>query len=99
MAAIHFSRVEIIEMIIFEKSCNMDLQTRKIQFIQEFLKIQSEEAISQFEKLLGQRIKPKENSFEPMTIEELNNRINKSEADFNSKRFRSSAEILSKYSK
>lgn len=30
----------------------MDIQTRKIEFVQGFLKLQSEEAISQFEKLL-----------------------------------------------
>jgi hypothetical protein len=30
----------------------MDLQSRKIEFVQEFLKLQSEEAISRLEKLL-----------------------------------------------
>ena len=30
----------------------MDLQSRKIEFIQEFLKIQSEDAIERLEKLL-----------------------------------------------
>jgi chemotaxis protein CheY-P-specific phosphatase CheC len=75
----------------------MDLQTRKIEFIQEFLKIQSEEAISQFEKLLKQKTKLKVDSFKPLTKEELNDRIDKSEADFRAKRFKPSSEILSKY--
>jgi hypothetical protein len=30
----------------------MDLQSRKIEFVQEFLKLRSEEAISRLEKLL-----------------------------------------------
>ena len=75
----------------------MDLQTRKIEFIQEFLKIQSEEAISQFEKLLKRKTKTGENSSEPLTIEQLKDRICQSEADFKSNRFKSSSEILSKY--
>ena len=33
----------------------MDLQTRKIEFVQEFLKIQSEEAIGRLEKLLKEK--------------------------------------------
>ena len=35
----------------------MDLQTRKIEFVQEFLKLQSEEVISQFENLLKKKAK------------------------------------------
>lgn len=34
------------------KKIKMDLQTRKITFVQEFLKIQSEEVIIRLEKLL-----------------------------------------------
>ncbi|MFY7666065.1 MULTISPECIES: hypothetical protein [Flavobacterium] len=75
----------------------MDLQTRKVAFIQEFLKIQSEEAISQFEKLLKTSTSFKNNTITPMTIEELNERIDKSEADFKANRCKPSCEILSKY--
>jgi hypothetical protein len=50
----------------------MDLQTRKIEFIQEFLKLQSEEVISQFENLMKKR--NKKDSFKPMSIEEFNKR-------------------------
>ena len=32
----------------------MNIEARKIEFIQEFLKLQSEEAISKFEKILQQ---------------------------------------------
>jgi chemotaxis protein CheY-P-specific phosphatase CheC len=75
----------------------MDLQTRKIEFIQEFLKIQSEEAISQFEKLLKRKTKLEVDSFKPLTKKELNERIDKSEADFRANRFKPGSEILSKY--
>ncbi len=76
----------------------MDLQSRKIEFVQEFLKIQSEDTISRLEMLLRKEKKSALISdFEPMTKEELNLRIEQSELDFKSKRFKSSSEILSKY--
>lgn len=34
----------------------MDLQTRKIKFVQEFLKLQSEQAISRLEKILQKEV-------------------------------------------
>ena len=78
----------------------MDIQTRKIEFIQEFLKIQSEEAISQFENLLKKRKindSGSENHFKPMTIDELNKRIDQSENDFKNNKYKSSSQLLSKY--
>ena len=76
----------------------MDLQSRKIEFIQDFLKLQSEEAISRLEKLLK---KEKKNvvgkEFKSMTKKELNKRIDQSEADFNNNRYKKTSEILSKY--
>ncbi len=60
----------------------MDLQTRKISFVQEFLSIQSEEVISRLEKYLKkEKISMEEKAFKPMTIEELNRRIDQSEQD------------------
>jgi len=35
----------------------MDIQSRKLEFIQDFLKLQSEEVIAQFEKLLKKKTK------------------------------------------
>ena len=74
----------------------MDLQTRKIEFVQAFLKLQSEEVISQFENLLIKKSK-KEKSFKPMSIQELNSRIDKSENDFKTGKFKTSAQLLAKY--
>ena len=72
----------------------MELQTRKLEFIQEFLKLQSEEVISQFENLMKKRIK---DSFKPMSIEEFNKGIDKSEDDFKNGRYKTSSELLAKY--
>lgn len=58
----------------------MDLQTRKINFIQDFLKLESEKAITQFEKLLRKET-VNNSAFKPMTINEFHNRIEKSTKD------------------
>ena len=76
----------------------MNLEARKIEFVQEFLKLQSEEAISRFEKILRKEKKVSdEQIFEPMTQDELNKRIDQSESDFRNNRFKSSSELLAKY--
>lgn len=76
----------------------MNLEARKIEFVQEFLKLQSEEVVSRLEKILR---KEKNTSdariFEPMTQEELNKRIDQSESDFRNNRFKNSSELLAKY--
>ena len=60
----------------------MDLQTRKISFVQEFLSIESEEIISRLENFLKKEKKINTNKeFSPMTMEEFQNRINQSEQD------------------
>ncbi len=76
----------------------MDLQSRKIEFVQDFLELQSEEAISRLEKLLKKEKKnANEQEIKPMTKEELNKRIDQSESDFKKNRFKNTSEILSKY--
>ena len=76
----------------------MNLEARKIEFVQEFLKIQSEDVISRLEKILRKENNTSdENKFGPMTKEELNKRIDQSESDFRNNRFKSSSELLSKY--
>lgn len=76
----------------------MNIEARKIEFIQEFLKLQSEETISKFEKMLKkEKDTSDERLFSPMTIDELNKRIDKSESDFKNNRFKTSSELLDKY--
>ena len=52
----------------------MNIESRKIEFVQAFLNLQSEELISQFEKLL-KKAKQSEKELKPFTVEELNSRI------------------------
>ena len=78
----------------------MDIQSRKVQFVQAFLKLQSEEVISQLEDLLNLKstIELEKNSdFKPMSIKEFNDRIDKSENDFNDGKYKSTSELLEKY--
>ena len=73
----------------------MDLEARKIEFIQEFLKLQSEEAISRLEKVLS---KEKRHS-QPMTKKELNKRIDKSMKDSDEGRLTESNDLMTEIEK
>ena len=75
----------------------MDLQTRKNEFIQEFLKLQSEELIAQLESLLKNKSVPEKTSVKPMSIKELNSRIDASEVDFENGKFKTTEQLLAKY--
>lgn len=72
----------------------MDIQTRKLEFIQEFLKISSEEAVSKFEALLKRQKGELGNPFES---EELVSRVRQSEADFEKGNFKTSEELLDRF--
>jgi hypothetical protein len=75
----------------------MDLQTRKINFIQEFLKLQSEKAISHLESLL----KHEKNEIQenPMSVEDYHLRINQSIDDSKNDRIIESNDLLSEIEK
>ncbi|KAB1069830.1 hypothetical protein F6U93_03195 [Tamlana haliotis] len=78
----------------------MDLQTRKLELIQEFLKVQSEDVISRLEKILRkENLKNDNKDFKPMTIEEFNSRIDKSMEDSASGRLIESSELKAKIDK
>ncbi len=77
----------------------MDLQSRKIEFIQEFLKLQSEEAISRLEKLLRIEKRWDGNRLEPMSVQEFNARIEKSMADEKSGRLTEVSDLLEEIEK
>ena len=72
----------------------MDIQTRKIEFVQAFLKLQSEELISLFENILNSETK---DDVKPMTIEEFNSRIDQSEKDFENGDYKTHEEVFKKY--
>lgn len=76
----------------------MTIEARKIEFIQEFLKLQSEESISKLERILQEEKNTSDKRvLKPMSIEELNKRIDQSESDFKSNRFKTSSELIAKY--
>ncbi len=61
----------------------MNLEARKIEFVQAFLKIQNEEVISKLEKILRNEYKSYtgDDSFKPMTVQEFNGQIDSSLED------------------
>ena len=78
----------------------MDMQTRKIEFIQEFLKVQNEEVIHRLEKILQKESETSEKeNFEAMTIDELNERIDKSMEDSQNGRLIKATDLKAKMEK
>jgi hypothetical protein len=76
----------------------MELSNRKILFIQEFLKINSEKAIEKLELVLKQQIENDEDApLSMFTVEEMENRIKLSERDFLEGKFKTSEDLLKKY--
>lgn len=72
----------------------MDIQSRKIQFIQEFLKYADTSILDKFEVLLKQeRQKEFEKEIIPMTIKEYEGRINKAFEDVKNNRVKSARKL------
>jgi hypothetical protein len=60
----------------------MDLQERKIHFVQEFLRLNNENIISKFEQILHtEKKKLYSKNFSPMSLTEFNHIIDNSEED------------------
>lgn len=75
----------------------MDIQTRKIKFVQKFLSIQDEDMLLRFEELLKIAQAENKRELEPFSIEELNHRIDQSETDFENGHFKTTSEMLKKF--
>jgi len=72
----------------------MDLQSRKIQFIQEFLKYANASILDQFEEMLKlERRKLFEKEIKPMTIKEYELRIEKAFEDVKNDRIKSAKSL------
>lgn len=71
----------------------MNIEARKIEFIQEFLKLQSEEAISKLEEILKKE-KSSHKETEQMSVQELNKRIDKSMKDSENGRLTEAKDLL-----
>ena len=60
----------------------MNLQTRKIAFVQEFLRLQNESVIGELEKILrNKKVEEIEKSMFPLSIEQFNKEIDQSLKD------------------
>lgn len=64
-----------------------DLKERKLEFIQEFIKVQNENLVAQLEEVLKQALSNSdESTFKPMSIEKFQKRITQSMEDSKSGR-------------
>jgi hypothetical protein len=80
------------------KIVKMNLETRKITFIQEFLRLQNEEIIIVLEKLLHkQKAELIEKEMKPMSLEKFNSDIDQSMEDVRNNRFISAQDLKSKF--
>lgn len=79
-----------------QQTITMDIKSRKINFIQDFLEIQNEDIITRLEKFLKLEKKrvAKKSQIQPMTIEEFNQRIDESMRDSDNDRLTKADDLL-----
>ena len=79
---------------LYKKKIVMDLQSRKIQFIQEFLKYANTNILDQFEEMLKlEREKEFEKEIEPMTLKEYELRVEKAIEDVRNNRVKTARKL------
>jgi hypothetical protein len=72
----------------------MDLQTRKLNFIQEFLRLKNEKLIAKLENILkSEKVKSYEEHISPMSEDELNRIIDEAEKDSREGKLTSAVEL------
>ena len=72
----------------------MDIQTRKIEFVQELLKLENEELLTQLEDLLHSVNSINDSDFKPMSVSEFNNRIDQSIDDSKNEKLTSTNDLI-----
>jgi len=78
----------------------MNLETRKLSFIQEFLRLQNEEIVSGLENFLRKRkIEMLENNFKPMSLEQFNKEIDQALDDSKNERIIKASDLKDKIQK
>jgi hypothetical protein len=78
----------------------MDIVARKLNFVQEFLRITDEDLVDKLEKLLRTvRRKMVDKEIKPMTMNEFNQMIEKAEDDVKNGRVIEARELLKKVEK
>ncbi len=78
----------------------MDLEARKISFVQEFLRLQNEEIVSGLEKLLRiRKAELIEKKFKPMTMEQYDAEIERAMEDSKNGRMIKATDLKAKIKK
>ena len=78
----------------------MNIETRKLTFIQEFLRLQNEEIVIGLEKLLHkQKAELIEKEMNPMSIEKINSEIDQSLEDAKNDQLISATDLKTKFQK
>jgi hypothetical protein len=78
----------------------MDIVARKLNFVQEFLRISDEDLVDKLERFLRtERKKRVDKEIKPMTMNEFNQMIEKSEDDVKNDRVIEARELLKKVEK
>jgi len=78
----------------------MNLETRKLSFIQEFLRLQNEEIVSGLENFLRKRkIELLENDLKPMSLEQFNKEIDQALDDSKNERIIKASDLKDKIQK
>jgi len=78
----------------------MDIVARKLNFVQEFLRISDEDLVDKLERFLKtERKKRVDKEIKPMTMNEFNQMIEKSEDDVKNGRVIEARELLKKVEK
>ena len=73
----------------------MDIQARKIHFVEEFLRVADDELVTKLENVLKvERKKKMEKELNPMTLKEFNEIIDQSEADYTNGRVSEARHLL-----
>lgn len=77
----------------------MDIQTRKIEFVQEFLNLQNENLLTRLEELLHSGKSQRDKDFRPMSMAEFNERIDKAMNDSRNERLTESNDLIAEIEK
>ena len=78
----------------------MDLQARKISFVQEFLRLKNEDLISSLESMLKKRKSEiYEKELKPMSLDKLNKEMDQSLEDSENDRVIKAIDLRSKFKK
>ncbi|MDP5199524.1 hypothetical protein [Flavobacterium sp. DG2-3] len=78
----------------------MDLEARKISFVQEFLRLENEEIVTRLEDFMHeQKVELSDSEMKPMSIEKFNNEIDQSLNDAAQGRVISAKDLKSRIQK